>query len=179
MITAAVSLFDATAPWELADNPLPGLPDVDLLGTWAAAMTQRGRHYGRMIRAGLRFAFYGRVSTEDYQDPVSSRRWQYDVSAELAAGHGRIVVQFFDVGYSRRVAWNDRPEASRQLAVINDPDRGFDAIVCPPPHSKRWAAWRRASPSTSPNQPQAAGQPIVACWRIRYNGRRQTAYLRQ
>jgi hypothetical protein len=49
-------------------------PDVDLLGMWAAAGTQRVRFYGRMIEARLGFAFYGRVSTEDYQDPVSSRR---------------------------------------------------------------------------------------------------------
>jgi len=27
-------------------------------------------------RGGLRFAFYGRVSTEDYQDPVTSRARQ-------------------------------------------------------------------------------------------------------
>ncbi|UGQ13530.1 hypothetical protein LO772_07970 [Yinghuangia sp. ASG 101] len=25
---------------------------------------------------GLRFAFYGRVSTEDHQDPVTSKAWQ-------------------------------------------------------------------------------------------------------
>ena len=41
------------------------------------------RRFGRMVEAGLRFAFYGRVSTEEYQDPVSSRRWQFDFAAEL------------------------------------------------------------------------------------------------
>ena len=60
--------------------------------------TQRVRHYGRVVEAGLRFAFYGRVSTEEYQDPVSSRRWQFDFAAELVTGHGRIVAEFFDVG---------------------------------------------------------------------------------
>ena len=90
-------------------------------------MQERGSAVVR--RAGLGFAFYGRVSTEDYQDPVSSRRWQFDFAAELVAGHGRIVAQFFDVGYSREIAWNDRPETARLLAAIVDPDRGFDAIV--------------------------------------------------
>jgi DNA invertase Pin-like site-specific DNA recombinase len=104
-------------------------PASDLLGTWAATRTQRVRHYGRVVEAGLRFAFYGRVSTEDYQDPVTSRRWQFDFAAELVAGRGRIVATFFDVGYSREVAWRDRPEAARLLAAIVDPDRGFDAIV--------------------------------------------------
>ncbi len=105
------------------------LPGVDLLGLWAATRTRRVRMSGRTVEAGLRFAFYGRVSTEDYQDPVSSRWWQYDFAAGLVAGHGRITAQFFDVGYSREVAWADRPEAARLLAAITDPDRGFDAIV--------------------------------------------------
>jgi site-specific DNA recombinase len=60
---------------------------------------------------------------------VSSRRWQYDFAAELVAGRGRIVAQYFDVGYSREVARSDRPEAARLLTAITDPDRGFDAIV--------------------------------------------------
>jgi DNA invertase Pin-like site-specific DNA recombinase len=110
-------------------NAVLDLPDVDLLGMWAATRTQRVRHCGRMIEAGLRFAFYGRVSTEDYQDPVSSRRWQFDFAAELVAGRGRIAAQYFDVGYSREIAWTERPEAARLLAAITDPDRGFDAIV--------------------------------------------------
>jgi site-specific DNA recombinase len=34
---------------------------------------------------GLRFAFYGRVSTEDHQDPVTSRARQRDQAAALVA----------------------------------------------------------------------------------------------
>lgn len=49
--------------------------DVDVLGLWAVTKTQRVRVYGRVVEAGLRFAFYGRVSTEDYQDPATSRCW--------------------------------------------------------------------------------------------------------
>ncbi|MFI9531580.1 hypothetical protein [Micromonospora rosaria] len=39
------------------------------------------------------------------------------------------MVEFFDEGVSRRVAWPDRPEASRMLAAVTNPGRGFDAIV--------------------------------------------------
>jgi hypothetical protein len=49
----------------------------------------------------LRFAFYGRVSTEDHQDPVASRARQRDLAATLVAGHGRIVAEYFDIGQSR------------------------------------------------------------------------------
>src|SRR6266566_5229714 len=41
-------------------------------------------------RGGLRFAFYGRVSTEGYQDPVTSRARQFGQAGALVAGHGRI-----------------------------------------------------------------------------------------
>jgi len=78
---------------------------------------------------GLRFAFYGRVSTEDYQDPVTSRARQRDQAGALVAGHGRIVAEFFDVGQSRVLAWALRPQAAALLAAMADPDRPFDAIV--------------------------------------------------
>ncbi|WP_412749692.1 recombinase family protein [Krasilnikovia sp. M28-CT-15] len=105
------------------------VPDGDVLGLWATQRANRVRHHGRRIETGLRFAFYGRVSTQDHQDPVSSRRWQADFARELVAGHGRIVAEYFDAGYSREVAWNDRPEAARLQAAITNPHRGFDAIV--------------------------------------------------
>jgi hypothetical protein len=35
---------------------------------------------------GLRFAFYGRISTEGYQDPVSSRAWQLEAVNRLIGG---------------------------------------------------------------------------------------------
>jgi hypothetical protein len=47
----------------------------------------------------LRFAFYGRVSTEDNQDPEASRNWQLTrANALIEPRGGRIVVQFFDIG---------------------------------------------------------------------------------
>jgi site-specific DNA recombinase len=49
----------------------------------------------------LRFAFYGRVSTEDWQDPVTSRARKYAQAAALVAGRGRIAAEFFDSQESR------------------------------------------------------------------------------
>jgi len=80
-------------------------------------------------RGGPRFAFYGRVSTEDYQDPVTSRARQLGQAGALVAGHGRIVAEFFDVGQSRTLAWARRPQAAALVAVLADPGRGWDAIV--------------------------------------------------
>jgi recombinase-like zinc beta ribbon protein len=80
-------------------------------------------------RGGLRFAFYGRVSTEDYQDPVTSRSRQRDQTAALVAGFGRIVAEFFDAGHSRVLPWARRPQAAALLAALADPDCDFDAIV--------------------------------------------------
>ena len=80
-------------------------------------------------RGGLRFVFYGRVSTEDYQDPVTSRARQRDQAGALVAGHGQIVAEFFDIGQSRTLAWARRPQAAALVAELADPERGWDAIV--------------------------------------------------
>jgi len=77
----------------------------------------------------LRFVFYGRVSTEDYQDPVTSRARQRDQAEMLVHGHGVIVAELFDVGESRAVAWPRRPQATALVAALADPDRGWDAVV--------------------------------------------------
>jgi DNA invertase Pin-like site-specific DNA recombinase len=77
-----------------------------------------------------RFAFYGRVSTEDQQDPASSRGWQLSRATQLIEPTGgKVVAEFFDIGQSRSLPWARRPEASRLLTVLADPDRGFDAVV--------------------------------------------------
>jgi site-specific DNA recombinase len=93
-----------------------------------AERTGRGRAAGHE-RGGLRFAFYGRVSTEDHQDPVTSLARQQAQAAALVAGHGRIVASFFDIGQSRTLAWARRPQAAALVAALADPDRGWDAIV--------------------------------------------------
>ena len=66
---------------------------------------------------GLRFAFYGRVSTEDWQDPESSRARQREQAESLVRGHGSIAAEFFDVGQSRSVAWGRRPQAAALVAA--------------------------------------------------------------
>lgn len=77
----------------------------------------------------MRFAFYGRVSTAEYQDPESSMGWQRDSALDLIGSVGQIVVEYFDIGCSRRLPWTDRPQARRLLEAIARPDREFDAIV--------------------------------------------------
>lgn len=77
----------------------------------------------------IRFAFHGRVSTEDQQDPVSSKSWQLERSRQLIDPFGEIVEEFFDIGHSRSLPWKRRPEASRLLAALADSQRGFDAVV--------------------------------------------------
>ena len=39
----------------------------------------------------LRFAFYGRVSTEDAQDPEASRSWQKRRAIDLISPHGGVL----------------------------------------------------------------------------------------
>ena len=77
----------------------------------------------------LRFAFYGRVSTEDWQDPVTSRTRQREQAEALVRGHGQIVAEFFDVGHTRKLAWPRRPQSAALVVQLADPDRGWDAIV--------------------------------------------------
>ncbi|MFF4602689.1 recombinase family protein [Streptomyces sp. NPDC001339] len=76
------------------------------------------------------FAFAGRCSTEDLQDPEASRDWQLTRARTLVepAG-GRIVAEYFDVGHSRSLPWKRRPRASQLLDALKDPDRGFEAVV--------------------------------------------------
>jgi site-specific DNA recombinase len=94
------------------------------LVAWAG---QSGRRRsGGPSRGLLWFAFYGRVSTEDWQDPVTSRARQLAQAAALVAGLGVIVAEFFDIGQSRALAWTCRPQPA---ALLADPDRGWDAIV--------------------------------------------------
>jgi site-specific DNA recombinase len=77
----------------------------------------------------LRFAFYGRISTVEYQDPVSSRAWQVEAAGRMIAGYGRTVSEFFDAGASRSLSWARRPQAVALLPAAEDADRDFDAVV--------------------------------------------------
>jgi len=99
----------------------------DALAAWAERTGRRGA--AGPGSGGLRFVFYGRVSTEDWQDPVTSLARQREQAAALVAGHGRIMAEFFDIGQSRTLAWARRPQAAALVAQLADPDRGWDAIV--------------------------------------------------
>ncbi|WP_084145477.1 recombinase family protein [Amycolatopsis jejuensis] len=75
-------------------------------------------------------AFYGRCSTEDNQDPETSRGWQLGNAQKFVEPFGaRVTTEYFDVGQSRSVPWERRQEASRLLAALKDPRRGWNAIV--------------------------------------------------
>src|SRR6266511_3404759 len=78
----------------------------------------------------LVFAFYGRVSTEDQQDPQASYDWQITRARQLIEPKGGVIVtEYFDIGHSRALPWQRRPQASQLLAALRDPDRGFNAVV--------------------------------------------------
>jgi DNA invertase Pin-like site-specific DNA recombinase len=75
-------------------------------------------------------AFSGRCSTEDNQDPETSRAWQFGNAHKFVEPlGGDIVEEFFDVGQSRSVPWERRPEAARLLDALKDPNRGWSGVV--------------------------------------------------
>jgi len=83
-----------------------------------------------MSSQSKRFAFWGRVSTEDHQDSASSRGWQMTRARSLIEPHGgQIVAEFFDVDKSRFIPPQRRPQAQILLAQLADQRRGFDAVV--------------------------------------------------
>jgi DNA invertase Pin-like site-specific DNA recombinase len=109
----------------------PGEAD-DLFAAWLDRSTAHSRARGRHPQgadSSLRFAFYGRISTDGYQDPASSRLWQYDTAVALTTRHGRIVAEYFDVGYSRNLPWHQRPQGAELLRHASQPGRRFDAVV--------------------------------------------------
>ena len=97
-----------------------------MLSSWAEKLSGRA---GKRARGMLRFAFYGRVSTEDWQDPVTSRARQLQQAMMLIAGAGVIAAEFFDTGESRELPWARRPQAAALVAQLADPERGWDAVV--------------------------------------------------
>ncbi|WP_433873771.1 recombinase family protein [Saccharopolyspora sp. CA-218241] len=99
-------------PWKVLD---------DLLGVEIAETADAG--IGPV-------AFYGRCSTEDNQDPETSHGWQLGNAQKFVEPlGGQVVAEYFDVGQSRSVPWERRDAASRLLAALKDPYRGWDAVV--------------------------------------------------
>jgi site-specific DNA recombinase len=101
--------------------------DPHLLDEWM--VLRRHKPPNADLAPGLRFAFYGRTSTVGHQDRASSHGWQREAADSLVAGHGVVVVEFFDAGCSRRLPWSARPEAAALLAELHSPERRFDALV--------------------------------------------------
>jgi site-specific DNA recombinase len=81
----------------------------------------------------IRFALSARTSTDDLQDPADSLRWQTDTARRLIAPHGEIVTTYHDIDKSRSLPWERRPEASRILRDLRNPNRGWDALVIAEP----------------------------------------------
>ncbi len=81
----------------------------------------------------IRFALSARTSTDDLQDPADSLRWQSDTASRLIACYGEIVATYHDIDKSRSLPWDRRPEASRILRDLKNPDRGWDALVIAEP----------------------------------------------
>ncbi|GIE36129.1 hypothetical protein Ait01nite_091740 [Actinoplanes italicus] len=90
---------------------------------------RRGLKTPPPAQSRLRFAFYGRVSTANHQDPVASHQWQREAATQAVGTAGAIVCDYFDIGCSRSLPWHDRPQASRLLDAIRNPKREFDAII--------------------------------------------------
>jgi DNA invertase Pin-like site-specific DNA recombinase len=75
-------------------------------------------------------ALYARCSTEDNQDPETSRGWQFGNARKFVEPLGAVVIaEFFDVGQSRSVPWERREDANRLLAALKNPNRGWNAVV--------------------------------------------------
>ena len=125
-----VSLSKVRYPIELIYmGGTAGIDYADSLVGWLYCSPDHPRARGDRPPDGigpLRFAFYGRIST---QDAASSEAWQLVSAQQAIAGRGRIVVEYFDVGCSRRMPWVERPQAAALLAALTSRDRVFDAVV--------------------------------------------------
>lgn len=77
-----------------------------------------------------RLAFYGRCSTEDNQDPATSKAWQLGEAERFVEPlGGEVVEEFFDIGQSRSLPWERRTEANEVLRALKNPQRGWDRMV--------------------------------------------------
>ncbi|HEY2696050.1 MAG TPA: recombinase family protein [Pseudonocardiaceae bacterium] len=98
---------------------------------WATLDELLGVEVSDDIEDGIgALAVYGRCSTEDNQDPATSRGWQVGNARKFVEPlGGRLVAEYFDIGQSRSVPWDRRDQGSRLLAALKDRNRGWDAVV--------------------------------------------------
>jgi DNA invertase Pin-like site-specific DNA recombinase len=104
---------------------------AEISDPWSKLDETLGLEVADLVEDGIgTLAGYGRCSTEDNQDPETSRGWQFGNARKFVEPlGGRIVAEFFDVGQSRSVPWERREEGARLLAELKNPKRGWDAIV--------------------------------------------------
>jgi DNA invertase Pin-like site-specific DNA recombinase len=104
---------------------------VDQASEWAAFDALLGIEVESAPDATVgALAFYGRCSTEDNQDPETSKAWQLSNAAKFVQPLGGVIVaEFFDIGQSRSVPWERRNAASRLLSELRNPDRGWTGLV--------------------------------------------------
>jgi len=74
--------------------------------------------------SNLQFAFVGRVSTEDMQDPEASRARQRAKACSILPPGAQIVAEYFDLGDTRALPWPRRPETGRLLQELRSTLRG-------------------------------------------------------
>jgi site-specific DNA recombinase len=114
----------------MTEFPTPALLTAkDLARLDAMLIDRRPRvHHPR----SLRFAFYGRVSTDDQrglQDATVSRAWQHEAALRLIEGHGEIVAEYFDEGVSRTIPMFRRAAGSELLSLLETGTHDLHAIV--------------------------------------------------
>jgi len=107
-------------------------------------MKAQTTHEEKVAEASMRFAFYGRVSTEDNQDPtLSLPRQLANCERAVAEAGGRIVAHFYDVesgamGLDQRGSGKGLtgfdipiPRDGGLVDLIEEASSGgFDAVVC-------------------------------------------------
>ena len=98
---------------------------------WAVLDQLLGVEAAPPLECGLgALAFYGRCSTEDNQDPETSRAWQLGNARKFVEPlGGEIVAEYFDIGQSRSVPWERRELAWQLLTELKNPQRGWTAVV--------------------------------------------------
>ena len=77
----------------------------------------------------LLFAFVGRVSTEEMQEPEASRARQLAKARTILPPGAQIVADYFDIGDTRALPWPRRAETGRLLRELRSGTNAWNAIV--------------------------------------------------
>ena len=107
-------------------------------------MKAQTTHAEKVADAGMRFVFYGRVSTEDNQDPtLSLPRQLANCEKAVAETGGHIVAHFYDIesgamhldarGSGKGLVGFDIPiprDGGLVDLIEETSSRAFDAVVC-------------------------------------------------